>query len=99
MGLGGLGGGSQLLFGGSGGQDLFQKITWGLGAIFISLAIILFFMRSGNRENFRYLEEKGTMEPISAPVSTEHAVPHTETPAVSEQAAPQTPPVEEKTED
>ena len=36
MGLGALGGGAQTLFGGSGGQDLFQKITWVLGGIFIS---------------------------------------------------------------
>ena len=35
MGLGSLGGGTQMLFGGSGGQDIFQKITWVLGAIFI----------------------------------------------------------------
>ena len=35
MGLGAFGGGTQMLFGGSGGQDLFQKITWGLGAAFL----------------------------------------------------------------
>ncbi len=35
LGLGNLGGGNQMLFGGSGGQDIFQKITWGLGAILI----------------------------------------------------------------
>lgn len=35
MGLGGLGGGGQMLFGGSGGQDFFEKLTWIMGAIFI----------------------------------------------------------------
>ncbi|MFH1461507.1 MAG: preprotein translocase subunit SecG [bacterium] len=35
MGLGGLGGGGQMLFGGSGGQDFFEKVTWIMGAIFI----------------------------------------------------------------
>lgn len=35
MGLGGLGGGGQMLFGGSGGQDFFEKITWIMGTIFI----------------------------------------------------------------
>lgn len=35
MGLGGLGGGGQMLFGGSGGQDFFEKITWIMGALFI----------------------------------------------------------------
>ena len=28
MGLGNMGGGNQLLFGSSGGQDIFQKVTW-----------------------------------------------------------------------
>ncbi len=36
MGLGNFGGANQMLFGGSGGQDIFQKITW------ILVAIILF---------------------------------------------------------
>jgi len=35
MGLGSLGGSNQMLFGSSGGQDLFQKATWILGAILI----------------------------------------------------------------
>jgi len=35
MGLGNMGGGAQMLFGGGGGQDLFQKITWVLGAILL----------------------------------------------------------------
>lgn len=43
MGLGAMGGGAQMLFGGSGGQDLFQKITWFLGAVFMigSLALAI----------------------------------------------------------
>lgn len=35
LGLGNLGGSNQMLFGGSGGQDIFQKATWILGAILI----------------------------------------------------------------
>ena len=35
MGLGGLGGGGQMLFGGSGGQDFFEKITWAMATLFI----------------------------------------------------------------
>jgi protein translocase SecG subunit len=35
MGLGAMGGSTQMLFGGSGGQDIFQKMTWILGAIFM----------------------------------------------------------------
>lgn len=36
MGLGAMGGGTQMLFGGSGGQDIFQKTTWILVALFLS---------------------------------------------------------------
>jgi len=46
MGLGSLGGGTQMLFGGSGGQDLFQKITWVLGAIFMAGSLFLSIMWS-----------------------------------------------------
>ncbi len=44
MGLGNMGGTNQMLFGSSGGQDIFQKATWTLcgilliGALFLSLA-------------------------------------------------------------
>jgi len=46
MGLGSLGGGTQMLFGGSGGQDIFQKITWILGAIFMVGSLVLALMKS-----------------------------------------------------
>ncbi len=46
MGLGNLGGGTQMLFGGSGGQDLFQKTTWILGAIFMAGSLFLSIMWS-----------------------------------------------------
>lgn len=46
MGMGALGGGSQLLFGGSGGQDIFQKITWIMGALFVAGSLILSIMRT-----------------------------------------------------
>jgi protein translocase SecG subunit len=44
LGLGSLGGGSQMLFGGSGGQDVFQKITWVLVTFFLvgSLGLALY---------------------------------------------------------
>lgn len=45
MGLGGLGGGTQLLFGGSGGQDLFQKITWAMGALFMAGSLFLAMLK------------------------------------------------------
>ncbi len=46
MGLGNMGGGAQMLFGGSGGQDLFQKITWVLGTIFMAGSLMLALMKS-----------------------------------------------------
>lgn len=55
MGLGGLGGGAQMLFGGSGGQDLFQKITWVLGIILIggSLGLSLYKMYQVGSTGYR----------------------------------------------
>jgi preprotein translocase subunit SecG len=50
MGLGSMGGGAQMLFGGSGGQDLFQKITWVLGALFMSGSLCIALLKT----NFYY---------------------------------------------
>ncbi|OQA36025.1 MAG: preprotein translocase subunit SecG [Candidatus Dependentiae bacterium ADurb.Bin331] len=58
MGLGNLGGGAQLLFGGSGGQDLFQKITWVLGALFMGGSLALSIMKTSNYRSSRYLEQQ-----------------------------------------
>lgn len=46
MGLGGLGGSTQMLFGGSGGQEFFERITWALGAIFIFGSLGLAVLKS-----------------------------------------------------
>ena len=63
MGLGGLGGGTQLLFGGSGGQDLFQKTTWVLTALFMGGSLILAML---NRPTSSEL--LGTLAQTQAPV-------------------------------
>jgi preprotein translocase subunit SecG len=60
-GLGAIGGGSQMLFGGSGGQDIFQKITWVLGAIFIAGSLLLSLMKSTQSQSFRYVKTKQTV--------------------------------------
>ena len=52
MGIGNLGGGTQLLFGSSGGQDLFQKITWVLAAIFMASSMFLAIMKTRNSKEF-----------------------------------------------
>lgn len=68
MGIGAMGGGSQMLFGGSGGQDLFQKTTWILGAVFIfgSLALSIFITKEHNKS--RYVTHLQQPAPSNAPV-------------------------------
>lgn len=51
MGLGSLGRGSQMLFGGSGGQDFFQKATWFMGAIFMAGALALSIYKTKENES------------------------------------------------
>lgn len=53
MGLGGLGGGSQMLFGGSGGQEFFERLTWIMGAIFIAGSLGLALLKSKELESTR----------------------------------------------
>ena len=68
MGLGGLGGGAQMIFGGSGGQDFFQKITWVLGVIFMSGALFLSLMKSTEYKKFQYIDIKNTQSrPLTQP--------------------------------
>ena len=71
LGLGGLGGGAQMIFGGGGGQDLFQKITWVLGSIFMAGAMILSLMKSTEHKKFRYVNPQYTaQQQLSQPIST-----------------------------
>lgn len=53
MGMGSLGGGTQLLFGGSGGQDLFQKVTWTLGTIFMLGSLTLAALKEASSPVFK----------------------------------------------
>ena len=46
MGLGSIGRGGQQFFGGSGGQDFFEKTTWVMGALFMFGALGLTVLRS-----------------------------------------------------
>lgn len=63
IGLGNLGGSSQMLFGGSGGQDLFQKITWVLGTLFMAGSLLLAMMNkpTGSRL-FQAVEQQKSAE-------------------------------------
>ena len=53
MGLGSLGGGTQMLFGGSGGQELFEKVTWIMGALFIFGALGLTILKTREAQTTR----------------------------------------------
>lgn len=55
IGIGNLGGSMQMLFGGSGGQTLFQKVTWILGALLMILSLVLALLKT--QEAMHYGEE------------------------------------------
>jgi len=57
MGLGNMGGGNQLLFGSSGGQDIFQKITWICCFLLItgSLFLAIYKGKYGSRSYSAYI--------------------------------------------
>lgn len=55
LGLGNIGGSNQMLFGGSGGQDIFQKATWVLGALFMAGSLLLALMKAGSLQTSKYL--------------------------------------------
>lgn len=79
MGLGSLGRGTQTLFGGSGGQDFFEKATWTMGALFMVGALTITILRTKHAEVSRLAdyrapltkqENKQTASLPKAPVST-----------------------------
>jgi len=64
MGIGSMGGGAQMLFGGSGGQDFLQKITWVFGALFIGGSLVLSIIK--NQPESKYLGQyKGVTVPAT----------------------------------
>lgn len=59
LGIGNIGGSMQMLFGGSGGQSLLQKVTWGMGSTFMLLSLVLALMKSSNQQNSsRYIQRQ-----------------------------------------
>ena len=75
LGLGAIGGGAQMLFGGSGGQDIFQKITWTLGAIFMIGSFVLFVLGARQTAHSRYIGSR------RMPVQQQIPMPQQKTPA------------------
>ncbi len=67
LGIGALGGSSQMLFGGSGGQDLFQKVSWVLGAIYMFGSLGLSLLRTHQYRTSAYVRTPRHIEQ-SAPI-------------------------------
>ncbi|MBN1549253.1 preprotein translocase subunit SecG [Candidatus Babeliales bacterium] len=57
MGIGSIGGTNTMLFGGSGGQDIFQKATWILGAIFMGGSLILAIAKTQQTKGLKYVSK------------------------------------------
>lgn len=79
LGLGSIGD-TQMLFGGSGGQNFFQKVTWTLGGLFMVLSFSLAIMKSSyvqtryikpSSGNVATVQEKPVEETKEAPESSE----------------------------
>jgi len=73
MGLGAMGGSTQMLFGGSGGQDIFQKTTWVMGTIFMlgSLLLALHKTKGSSQYLSYYTNSQTTQQQIPVPQPTE----------------------------
>lgn len=56
MGLGSIGTGSQVLFGGSGGRSFFEKVTWTMAAIFLLGALGLSMIKSNENKVSRFVD-------------------------------------------
>lgn len=67
MGLGNIGGATQMIFGGSGGQDLFQKITWVLGALFLIGSLWLSLMKTASYNRSGYYMRTEQRAPQNIP--------------------------------
>lgn len=51
MGLGSIGSGTQILFGGSGGRSFFEKVTWVMAALFIFGALGLSILKTKEKQH------------------------------------------------
>lgn len=83
-GLGNMGGGVQMLFGGSGGQDIFQKLTWIMATIFMLGSVVLGVMKTRQSETSRYLEKLDTISRTSVP-QTQPAMPTQPNPSLPQE--------------
>jgi len=73
MGFGNLGGSTQLLFGGSGGQDLFQKMTWVMATLFMGGSLGLAMLKRPSES--KLLNEIAQQQTIPVIPATPSAAP------------------------
>ena len=74
MGLGALHTGTQALFGGSGGQTFFQKMTWLFGAIFLAGSLSLTVLKMRQLDSSRIImSEQATTLPVRTSTDTPDA--------------------------
>lgn len=85
MGLGSIGTGTQVLFGGSGGRSFFEKITWALGAIFILGALGLSLIKTKETQSSRFADYTAKEKPVAKIPAAEPAQPVQEQPVDEEE--------------
>lgn len=91
--IGSAGSGAQMLFGGTGGQDIFQKITWTFVALFLSGSLLLGILKNKSVYESRYIPAAAqTVLPASfaqdaLPETAQNMATTQETPATSESDA------------
>ncbi len=62
LGIGNMGGRNVMIFGSSGGQDIFQKITWILGGLFMAGSLTLSILKTQQTRSSRYLATTQTIQ-------------------------------------
>ena len=93
LGIGSMGGENQMLFGGSGGQNIFQKATWVMAFLFMFLTFVLALMKSSLLDT-RYIKQLTGPQPAiqevpqqtPAPATTQDHLVTPEKPATEEAA-------------
>lgn len=81
LGLGYFGGSSQLIFGGSGGQDILQKMTWICGSLFMLLVLLLAILKVSTMQRSSFL-------PTTKAVQTQQEAPQAPAQEPATQEAP-----------
>lgn len=92
--LGSAGSGAQMLFGGSGGQDFFQKLTWIFIACFLGGSLFLAILKTRETASSKYadvVKEQAAAQaaqlPVEAPKSEPMTQAQTATPVESQSEA------------